>query len=48
MPTRRRALFILAALTGLALVSIALALLAGSVHISADIEFFTPEETESS
>ena len=33
MPTRRRALLIIAALTGLALLSLALALMVGSIHI---------------
>ena len=33
MPTRRRALFIIAALAGLALLSLVLALMAGSIHI---------------
>jgi len=41
MPTRRRALFILAALTGLALSSIALALMVGSIPVSPTEVFST-------
>jgi len=41
MPTRRRALLILAALAGLALLSIALALSVGSIHVPLDEVFAT-------
>ena len=40
MPTRRRALFILTALAGLALLSLALALMVGSINIPLS-EFFS-------